>query len=124
MDVGVEDGGHLGFLDGRDPALREHYEYRYVFFPAEAVDGGAPRVPGCGAADCQVVPVCARLAFVPPDEEVFEKVAEELESDVFKSLGRAVEELEEVKVLGRIERLEGRDVFMLECRVAFSQYFF
>jgi hypothetical protein len=51
-----------------------------------------------------VFPLLIAAVFVSPDEEVFEEVAKELESNILESKGRTVKELEEVYLF-----------FFLEC---------
>jgi len=39
VNVGVEDSGHLRFLDRADLALRVHDEDRDILLPAQTIDG-------------------------------------------------------------------------------------
>lgn len=43
MDVRVEDGGHLSFLDSRDSSGREEHEDGDVGLASDSVDGGTER---------------------------------------------------------------------------------
>jgi hypothetical protein len=121
VDVLVEDGGHLGLLDGADAALGMQDEDRDVLLAAQAVDGGGAGVAAGGTDDGEVMPVwvllsafgrrrqgrvkrtTAGLALVLPHEEVLEQVAKELQGDILEGKGRAVEELEEVEVVVEVD---------------------
>ena len=58
VHVLVEDGGHLGLLDGADAALGVQDEHRDVLLASETVDGGTTCVAGSCADNGQVMPIC------------------------------------------------------------------
>ncbi len=51
-----------------------------------------------------MLPVAPGLVLIPTDQEVFEKVAQELKSDILEGKCRAVEQFEQVDVLLLVER--------------------
>lgn len=103
MHVGVQHRGHLGLLDGADLALRVHDEDRHILLAAQTIDGSRARVAARGANDGQVLLVALGLALIPPHEEVFEQVAQELQGDVLEGEGRAVEQFKQVDVALLVE---------------------
>ena len=125
VHVGIQHGGHLRFLDGTDFSFREHDEDADVFLATETVNGGTARVAARGTDDGQVVSMVAGLELrVLSNKEELKQVTEELESDVFERKGRAVEQLEEVKVFRSIERDEWSRGWMAESRIAGVNYGF
>lgn len=54
MDVFVEDGCHLSFLDWGDAALRKENENRYIGFVAQSVYSSTSGVPTSGPDDSKL----------------------------------------------------------------------
>ena len=102
MYIGIEDRGHLRLLYRADLAVREHYEDRHILLSAQTVDGSRASVTTCCANDGQMLPVATCLVLVPADEEVFEEVAEELQSNILEGKCGAMEELEEVQIVAEV----------------------
>lgn len=114
VHVGVQDGRHLGFLDGADLALGVHDEDGHVLLAAQTVDGSRTGISTGGANDSQVFPITTLLALVSADEEVLEEVAEELKSDILEGKGGTVEQLEQVNLLRLVKGDDGGDVLGAE----------
>lgn len=118
VDIGVNDGRHLGFLDGADLAVREHDEDGDILLSAQTIDGGRTSIATCSTNDSQMFPIAALLALVLAHEEVFEQVAEKLQGNIFEGKCRPVEQLEQMYVLLLVECDGGDDVFCAEGGVA------
>ena len=122
MDVGIQHRSHLSLLDRADLALRVHDEHADVLLASQTIDSGRASVTTGRANNSQVFPLLARLilAFVPANQEVLEKVAQELQSNILESKGRAVEQLQQVEVLFLVEGCDGNNVVGTECSIALS----
>jgi len=96
MHVGVQNCGHLSLLNRADLALRVHDKHADIFLASQTVDGGRASVTAGRTNNSQVFPFFASLilALVPANEEVLEEVAQELQSNILESKGRAVEQLQ------------------------------
>ena len=114
MNVGIENGCHLSLLDRADLALGVHDEDGNILLTAQAVDGGGTGVTTGSTNDSQVLSVSALLALVHAYEEVLEKVADELESDILESERGTVEQFHQMQVLGLVKSDDGGDIFGAE----------
>jgi len=125
VHVSIKDRGHLSLLDRADFALGMHDEHTDILLAAQTVDGRRASVTAGCANDSQVFPVLALLllALVPANEEVLEQVAQELQSNILEGKGRAVEQLQKVKVLFLVKGGDRDDVVGAESAVALSDDF-
>ena len=98
VNIGVEDSGHLEFLDGAHTALGVEHKDRDVLLAPETVNGGRASVTAGRSHNGEMVSVTTRLALVPPDQEVLEQVAQKLQCHVLEGESGAVEELEKMDV--------------------------
>lgn len=91
VDVGIQDGGHLGLLDWADAPLGVQDENGDILLAAQTVDGGGTGVATCRTNDSEMMPVLSGLALIAPHEEVLKEVSEQLQRDILKCPCRAVE---------------------------------
>ena len=120
--VCIQNSGHLSFLNRADLALGVHDEHADVFLASQTINSSRASVTTGRANDSQVFPLLAGLilALVPADEEVLEKVTQELQSNILESKSRAVEQLQQVEVLLLVEGCDGNNVVGTECSIALS----
>ena len=120
--IGVQHRGHLSLLNGADLALGVHDEHADVLLASQTVDSGRASVTTGRTDDSQVFPLLARLilALVSANQEVLEKVAQELQSNILESESWAVEQLQQVEVLLLVEGCDGNNVVGTECSIALS----
>ena len=108
VDVLVEDGRHLSFLDRRDSALRKENEDGYIGFVAQAVDSSTSRVTTGGTDNSELLGrLFGSFSGIASIEKVFEEVPDELECKVFECVGGPMEQFEDVCF--RIELDKGCD---------------
>lgn len=125
VHVGIKDGSHLSLLNGADLALGVHNENADILLTAQTVDSCRASVTTGCADHGQVFSILARLilALVPANQEVLEKVAQELQSNILESESWAVEQLKQVEVLLLVESCDGDNVVGAECSIALSDDF-
>ncbi len=87
-DVGIGDGRHLQFLDGRDAAMWMKDEDVDILLATHPVNGSTPGVAGSGAEDVHLL--------APLLQQILEEVAEKLQGDILERQGRAMEQLKNV----------------------------
>lgn len=108
VDILVEDGRHLSFLDGRDSASREENENRYVGFVAQAVDSSTSSVATGGTDNSELLwQFSGSFSRVAPIEKVFKQISNKLERKVLECIGGSMEQFKHV-CFG-IELDKGRD---------------
>ena len=100
-DVLVEEGEHLGALEGGHAARGGEHDDGKSGAAAQRVFGGGAGVAGGGAHDGQPVAAAGQL--------VFEEFTEELHRHVFERGGGAVREVGDVQV-GTFEGVDGDDL--------------
>ena len=110
VDVVVHQAEHLRALEGTHPAGRREHEHAQVLAAAHGVFGGAAGIPRGGTDDVQPA--------VLFEQRVLEQPAQQLHGHVLEGQRGAVGELLDVqralRVRGRLQRHQGRDVFGAE----------
>ena len=114
VNVGVEDGGHLGLLDRADTALGVQDEDGDILLAAQTVDGSGSGVATGGTDNSEVMPVLSGLACIAPHEEVFEEVSEQLKGNVLERICGAMKQFQEVQVLLLVKWHERRGLWGAE----------
>jgi hypothetical protein len=122
VNIGVQNSGHLSFLNRADLALGVHNEHADILLASQTIDSSRSSVTAGRAHNGQVLPLLAGLilALVPANEEVLEEVAQELQSNIFESESWAVEQLQQMEVLFLVEGCDRDNVLGTECSIALS----
>lgn len=126
VHVGVQHGGHLSLLDRADLALRVHDEHADILLASQTVDGRRASVATGRTNNSQVFSFLASLllTLVPANEEVLEKITQELKSNILEGESWAVEQLKQVEVLLLVKSLDGDNVVGAECSIALADDLF
>lgn len=117
VDIRIEYACHLRLLNGANLALGEENEDRHILLASQTIDGRRASITGCCAHNGQVVTVLASLSLIFAHEEIFKKVTQALERNVFESKGWSVEEFKEVEVVLGIQCGNGCTLRVTEGRV-------
>ncbi|KAH3668855.1 hypothetical protein OGAPHI_002610 [Ogataea philodendri] len=115
VDVIVQNRGHLLFLQRRDSACWVEDEHRNVLFVSEAVNSSGSSVTGSGSNNGDDVSrLTCLLGSIFSGQEELKQITDKLQSNVFESVSWAVEQLQQVQVLLRVDRDQWSDLLSSE----------